>query len=432
MISVWIGSLVFSGNLLLNRPAIAQQIDPQIRQTFLADPLQDANRDPLLPALSLERPLSPIELSNLAAGLVALDQRAQQHLAAGEVDEAFALWRRALRLSRVLGPLAEFERIQRIAQIAWAQQRSVDAQLLTLRTREIWQTVQAALGLPTEAAFGEQPADGAAPASLLVSGNMEADIAALQAIAQTFTTLRDIDSAIDVYSQLTAMGAAPAQGSSNDSPTQLTAQKINLAELHLAWFRFAEAADVYLDLLKTARANGDSVAEIAYLERLVYSYQQANSLPNAVRAQTDLIGLYQGQGQVERLPGLLVAIAQNYRALNLPQNAIDYYRSAYSSAQRFQQFSFSAAVLQDLATLYRTLAMTDEALGAYTLLIPVERQAYNNYGVMNAYDNIGQLQRQQGNSLAALKAFEQALVIADQLNLREAYFIEQIESLTQP
>lgn len=417
-----------SGAILLARPALAQQVDPQLRQEFLSDPLRDRTPDPLLPMLTVKRDLSPLELSALAIDLAQLDQSARQLLAAGEADQAFALWRRSLRLRRLLGPFEEFAAIQQVADVAWQQQRSEDIQLLTLRTRQIWQTVQVALDLPIEAEFGAFPIDESAPARLLVSGNPAADLEVLNALAQTFTTLRDVDSAVDVYEQLNALTAAQIPAPNN----QLTAQKVSLAKLHLEWFQFAEAADVYLELLKSARTNGDVVSETAYLEQLVYSYQQADSLTNAVRAQTDLIGLYQSQGEAEKLPQLLVAIAQNYRTLNLPKSAIEYYRSAYSAAQSFQQFSFSAQVLKDLGALYRSLALTDEAIGAYSLLIPVERQAYNSYGVMNAYDNIGQLQRRQGNLQAAFQAFEQALVIARDLNLREDYFIEQIGSVAQP
>lgn len=410
---------------LLSAKAIAQQVSPQLRQNFLADPLTAAPRDPLLPELTVDRPLSPLELSAVATGVEQLNQAAQQQLALGNVDRAFELFRRELRLRRIFGPVEEFNAISRTATLAWQNQRAVDVQLLTLRMREIWETVQATLGLePETEEFAEIPPDESAPARLLVSGDAESDLVVLNAIAQTFSTLRDIDSTVEVYSQLIELA-----GQQGVDPTP---QRRSLAELHLAWFQFADAADIYLALLQTARANGDQAQEIDYLERLVYSYQQADSFANATRAQTDLLLLYQGQGDEEKLPGLLLAIAQNYRRLNQPDNAIAYYRSAYSAAQRFDQFSFSAQVLIDLGALYESLALTDEALGAYNLLVPVEQQAYNSYGVMNAYNSIGLLQRQQGNDFEALKAFERALVIADQLDLRQDYFIEQIESLTQP
>ncbi len=418
-------TLVLAGDLSGDSQAIAQQVSPLLRQNFLSDRLTTKPRDPLLPTISVERPLSPLELSALSASLDQLNQTAQEQLAAGQTDAAFELFLRELRLRRVFGPVAEFNALRQTAALAWNQQRPVEVQLLTLRTREIWETVQAALGqAEMPRSLGDESPEALAdnPERVLVSGDASSDRAVLTAIAQTFTTLRDIDSAVSVYETLIELTVA--QG---EDPT---VQQRALAELHLAWFQFAEAADVYLALLNQARADGNQTEEVAYLERLAYSYQQADSLAYAVRAQTDLLALYQAQGELEKLPRLLVAIAQNYRALNLPDPAIEYYRSAYSAAQRFEQFSFSARVLQDLGALYETVALYDEALGAYNLLIPVEQQAYNDYGVMNAYDKIGQLQRRRGNPFEALKAFEQGLAIANRLDLRQTYFVEQIESVT--
>jgi tetratricopeptide (TPR) repeat protein len=405
--------------------AIAQQISPQVRQYFLSDPLTSDPRDPLLPVIPVDRPLSPLELRDLSAKVDDLDRSAQQLLAEGQADDAFALWRRELRLRRALGPAEEFNALARVAELAWQAQRPIEVQLMTLRTREIWGTLQAALGVaPEEEAFAAaSAADADAPAGALVSGELASDVETLGALAQTFTTLRDVDSAVEVYSRIIDLSS-----SQGGSPT---AQRRSLAELHLQWFQFADAANIYLALLQTARESGDQAAETDYLEQLIYSYQQADSLPNAVRAQSELLALYQAQGALEKLPALLLATAQNYRTLNRTDNAIEYYRAAYSAAQRLDQFSFSAQVLKDLGALYQTLALNDEALGAYNLLVPVEQQAYNFYGVMNAYDSIGQLQRSQGNALEALKAFEQALVIAKQLSLDEDYFIEQIESVSQ-
>ncbi|MEO1391945.1 MAG: hypothetical protein AAFV90_03420 [Cyanobacteria bacterium J06634_5] len=424
-------------------PAQAQQVSPERRNAFLSDPLTAVPRDPLLPVLAVDRAYSPLELSELTRQLDRLNQNAQQLLTNGQPEEAFELWLREVRLRRVLGPAEEFVAIRRVAAIAWEQQRAVAVQLLTLRTREIWQTVGAALThFSDEAAdadesvadesdadesdetLGQDPPESLAgnPEQILVAGDRASDAALLQSLAQTFAILRDIDSSVEVYQQLISLTVAQ----SGDA----TPQQKELADLHLDWFQFAAAADVYLALLKEARATGNQAQETDTLQRLVYSYQQADSFTNAVRAQTDLLGIYQAQGDEEKLPGLLVAIAQNYRTLNQPSNAITYYRSAYSVAQRFEQFSISAQVLKDLGLLYETLALNDEALGAYNLLVPVEQQAYNNYGIMNAYDSIGQLHRKQGNDFEALQAFEKALVIANRLGIQEDYFIEQIRSVT--
>ncbi len=421
--AITVGALWAMG-LVVSPSATAQQISPQIRQYFLSDPLQSKPRDPFLPDPEIDRPLSSLEVSSLENNLNALNSTAQQLLAEGRTDEAFLLWRRELRLRRVLGPVEEFNAIARVAELAWDAQRPVEVQLLTLRTREIWETLRAAIGVAEEEeAFDElEDEDASDPVRGLVSGQTDSDIGVLRAIAQTFVTLRDVDSAADVYSQLIELSLRQ-----NIDPTE---QRQALGELHLQWFQFAQAADVYLALLQSARDSGNQMQETAYLEQLIYSYQQADEIAFATRAQTSLLALYQAQGEAEKLPQLLLATAQNYRTLNLPKNAIEYYRAAYSAAQRFDQFSYSAEVLQDLGALYEALALNSQALGAYDLLVPVEQQAYNDYGVMNAYDKIGQLQRRVGNSLEALKAFEQALVIANRLGLDENYFVEQIQSVS--
>lgn len=415
--------------------AVAQQVDPRLKADFLSDPLTTEPRDPLLPEIEEPRSLRPLELRALRENLAALNQSAQAQLADGQVDEAFALLLREIRLRRVFGPVAEFNAIAPVAELAWEQQRSQEVQLLTLRMREIWTEVQADIP-EIEAIEEEDPIvedntdeddsleDGTLePAPSLSEASEQSDIEVLVEIARIFITLRDVDSSVAIYQQI--IDLAIAEGA---DPTPLQRE---LADYHLTWFQFAQATDVYLVLLNEARAQGNQALEIEYLEQLVYSYQQANSLENAARARTDLLALYQATDEEEKLPELLLAIAQNYRALNWTNDAIAYYRSAYSVAQRFEQFSVSAQVLRDLGEVYRAIALTDEALIAYNLLVPVEEQAYNDYGIMNAYDNIGQLERRKGNLAEALQAFQKALVIANRLSLDEDYFIEQIESVTQ-
>ena len=409
--------------------AIAQQVSPELRQSFLEDPLTSDPPDPLLPTLTVERDYSPLERAELARSLDQLNRTAAELYLNGQIDQAFQQWRREIKLRRVLGPRQEFAVIAQVAELAWAQQRITDIQLLTLRSREIWDVVQMDLG--TAEADSRMDEDENGEMRSPISGAPTADIAFLTDLARTFEVLRDHDSSVAVYEQIDQLRQAEfASEGIADLSAEREAERIRLAELHLDWFEFAEASNIYLELLTIARANGDGDREQRYLEKLAYSYQQADSLLNATRAQTDLLTIYQAKGEEEKLPEMLVAIAQNYRTLNLHASAIDYYRAAYREAQRFDQFSFSAQVLKELGSLYESLALTDEALGAYTLLVPVERQAYNDYGIMNAQDKIGQLQRRQGNLLEALKAFERALVIANRLGVREEYFVEQIESVS--
>ena len=422
--AVWLG--VPFGNLptavtaMLMPAAQAQQLDPQERHDFLADPLE-APPDPLLPVLAVERALSPLELRAIADGLDERQRRAEALLLTGDTQQAFDLLLQEVRLRRLFGLDAELEAIERVAALAWQQQRSVTIQLLTLRTREIWNAAQTDLGVEPEAVLGG--VDSGRPEDSPISGVPSADERALTTLARIFTTLRDIDSTVEVYQQLIAVKQSTSEAT--------TTQKIALAELNLGWFKFAEAANVYLDLLAQAREDGETAREIFYLERLVYSYQQAESLPNALRSQTDLLNRYLARGEEEKLPNLLVAIAQNYQTIGQSNNAIKYYRSAYAAAQQLEQYSFSAKALQELGKLYKTVDSLNEALISYNLLVLVERQAYNDYGIMNAYDELGQIYRQQGELAEALKRFQQGLVLADRLSLRVDYFTEQIEAVSQ-
>ena len=323
---VLLGSLLVTGGL--STRVHAQQVNPQLRESFLADPLAQEPRDPLLPVLPVNRAYSPLEKQVIAANLDQLNQQAAALLAAGAPDAAFALWRRELQLRRVLDTSKEFEAITRVADIAWAQQRSVDVQLLTLRTREIWDAVKTSLGAEPEAQLGG-PNMGV-PEDSLISGATTADITTLSRLAETFTMLRDVDSAVEVYEQLILLSS----DRTGEERTEVkAAQQLALADLHVEWFQFAEATSLYLALRNAAQANGDTASEINYLKRLAYTYQAADSLLNAVRAQTDLLELYRDQRAEEEFPELMVAIAQNYRTLNLHTSAIDYYRAAYSTAQ---------------------------------------------------------------------------------------------------
>lgn len=400
--------------------AQAQLLDPQERQDFLADP-SDEPRDPLLPDLAIDRALSPLEMSKLTADLDELQRRATLLLQTGETQPAFDLLLREVRLRRLFGISAELDAIERLANLAWNRQRPVTIQLLTLRAQAIWNAAKTDLGIESEPVLG-----GIAPGvpkDSPISGVPSADRAALTQLADIFTTLRDIDSAVGVYQQLIAMSAG------SDQTT--TAQQIALAELNLTWFKFADAANVYLDLLDQAKRESNTAREIFYLERLVYSYQQAESWPNVLRSQTDLLDRYVVTGEVEKLPTLLVAIAQNYQTTGQPNDAIRYYRSAYTAAQQLDQFSFSAKVLRELGQLYRSVDDLDEALISYNMLILVEQQAYNAYGIMNAYDNLGQIYRTKGNLSEALRAFQQGLVFANRLDLQVAYFVDQIDAIAQ-
>ena len=380
--------------LLITQAGYAQRLDPELKASFLADPLSDNPRDPLLPTPAVERDLSPLEILDLEAGLTRLDQEARILLRGDDVDEAFERWMREARLQRFFGVDAELEALERISQFAWDAQRSTEVRLLSARVRQL---------LPT----------------------IEEDEARLTQIAGISETLRDTTTTAAAYRQLAALAAEQGDGVTQRQRLE------QLAAFHLEWFEFPEAATVYEQLLADATARNAVEQQIAYLEEVIYSYQSNESYAQAIQAQTDLLALYRSEGQVEREPALEVAIARNYRALNQPENAIDYYRLAYSTAQRLQQYGYSSTVLQDLGELYTSLNRYEDAVSMYNLLVNVEQQSYNHYGIMDAYDHLGQIYRSQGDKTNARVAFTAGLAFAEALDYRQDYFQEQIETVSE-
>jgi tetratricopeptide (TPR) repeat protein len=374
----------------------AQQLDAGIRDAFLADPRQDAPGDPLLPTLEVERAFSPLEIYDLDQRLDLLDSEAQLLLNAGEVDDAFELWLREVRLRRVMGLAEEFAALDRVSRLAWEAQRSTEIRLMSLRLREVWQ------------------------ASALAGSLTESQ---LLRMATLFATLRDEPSVLAIYTQLAESAAERGDGIGQRE------YLAKLAEQQLQWFNYSEAAAIYQRLLADATVREQATQQVNWLRQLIYSYQQNDDYAQAATAQRQLAELYQVQGEVEKLPELLVAIGNNYHKLNQAQTAIEYYRTAYSYAQRLQQYSFSSQVLLQLGQLYRDLNQLDQAIAMYDLLVRVEGQSYNTYGIMNAYDLLGGAYRDQGDQASALAAFQSGLAQAQQLGYRQDYFQAQIETV---
>ncbi|NJL49506.1 MAG: hypothetical protein HC929_21270, partial [Leptolyngbyaceae cyanobacterium SM2_5_2] len=94
----WVGLaiapvLALSGVALIPPPvAQAQALSPEVRFPFLADPLEDVPRDPLLPTPPVLRPLSPLEQYTLEQDLDQLATEAEVLAQSGETDAALELW----------------------------------------------------------------------------------------------------------------------------------------------------------------------------------------------------------------------------------------------------------------------------------------------------------------------------------------------------
>ena len=289
-----------------------------LTEQFLSDPEFSEPRDPLLPDLPIERPLSPLEKLALAAELDALAAEAEALFLAGQTEAAFATWMREVRLRRILGYEAELEAIQRVGLRVWENSRAEEVQLITLRLRQI-------------------------QAELLAQAPL--NIALLEEVVAAFEVLRDVDAAVAVYETL--IERATLAGDRDEQQRLLE----NLANLRETWFRFEVAAATYQTLLD-ALGQGEDLQAIAYLQGIIRNLQQAGELSQAIEYQRRLVRRYERTAQPRPIPPVTLAIARNYRALDNLEQAQSVYSTTYTTALGLGQTDVASEALADLAEIY--------------------------------------------------------------------------------
>ena len=383
------------------RPTLvqAQALRPELRDPFLADPLEDDPRDPLLPMPLVDRPLSPLELLALEADLDERLQAAEALLAAGQDDEAIALWLQDVRLRRLLGVDAELAAMQRLAPRLRDRNATESLQLLSLRL----EVVQAALAA----------ADSLTPERQLL-------------LADTYRQLGNAPAAIALHQNLADQ--AQAAGNLRQYQTQLE----TVADLEARQFAFAAAATAYGDLADLAQTAENQRDETRYLKARIHNLEQGQRLEPALEAQQRLLALYTAdESQWPLIPPLQHQMAQNYRGLGNLDTASRSYQAAYINAIDQDQFNVAAEAIRELADLYKTLERWADVRYLYEQLILVEQQAFSAYGLMDAFDQLGQLYEIIDDPEAALEAYREGLILARHLNHRQDYFEMQIDRLTE-
>ncbi|MFQ4137073.1 hypothetical protein PGN35_012210 [Nodosilinea sp. PGN35] len=378
--------------------ALAQALRPEIRFPFLADPLQDDPLDPLLlPRPPVPRPLSPLELYALEQALDQLALEAVALDAAGNLEAARLLWRREIRLRRLLGVGAELAAIDRVGQVLRDRNATPDLQLYALRLDEI----RTDLTLPD-------------------------DSDRLEGMATTYEVLGAVDAAAEIRRDLA--DAARLGGNGAEQRRQLDA----LAALRANWFYFPEAAGVYGELGLLAQADGDLDSEMRYLGLQAENLEQAQELVGAIALQQRLLILYQSdESRWPQIAPLQHRVAHNYRTLGNVETAARQYQAAYTNAIDQEQFEVAANAIDDLAAIYKTLGRWADVGYLYEQLLVVQRQAHSAYGMMAAYDQLGQVHEQLGATASALAAYREGLVLARVLGTQQTYFEEQIARLTE-
>lgn len=380
---------------LFSSPLVLANQKQKTNETFY-NPLEITQPDPLLPLSG--QPLTPTQRLKLSQSLDQLNQQAAARLAAGDSINAFAIWNRELRLRRSLGFQPEVEALGRVGAIAWSENQRQELQVITQRLLEIQQQTQI------------QPID----------------LKLLNALGYAFQQVRQPSSAIATYEQI----LLTTRRSKDLVATQATLR--TLAELNLSWFDYPKATVAYQELLNYATSQSDRQATISYLQQLDYIYEKAKQYQQAVAAKQKLFALYQDDPQLSlSLPTLRGAIARNYQALGQSQAAFDNYQQAYTSAWSLQQYALAADALRQMISLYRSLGQIDAALQTSQILLQAEQRAANLYGMMTAYDQIGQLYLSRTSLNEALSAFQKGLELALQLNYQQTYFTQQIQQINQ-
>lgn len=389
-------------SLISTSSVLAQTKKPQSPDKFPPNPLEIKVSDPLLPARNLDQqPLTPAEQQQLEVALNNLNQEATAKLQAGDKDGAFDIWNRELRLRRYLGNLAEVQALSRVGEIAWRENERPQVQYITQRLQSI------------------QKPKKLQPVS---------DIEVLRALGQAYQNVRAPKLALEAYNQVLAQ-VRQQQNTVAEVETLTT-----IGSIHMSWFDYPQAALTYEQLLSLASSHSELTNEITYLQQLAYIYDQARQPQQSVNIRNKLAEIYTKQNKNAELPTLKMAIASNYEALakqnpSILENAFQNYQQAYTIAWEQGQFVRAGEALQKLVALYRSQGQIDEALQTSQILLQSEELAGNFYGMMTAYDQIGQMYLQRKQFPQARNAFEEGLKIAQQLRYEDSYFTEQIQKI---
>jgi len=403
-----LSAFIFTVILLNTSLTLAAPKNPNQADKFPPSPLEINTPDPLVRPGADKQPLTLTEQLALKAALDDLNRQAATALQAGDKVTAFEIWNRELRLRRYLGTLAEVQALSRVGAIAWNQNDRQEIEYITQRLRAI-QKQQL-----SPQATAQKPVD----------------FQVLQSLGEAYQNVRSLTDALEIYNQILAVVRQQ-----KDAAAEL-ATLTTIAELHLGWFDYSQAAATYEELLRLASANSDRTNELTYTQQLAYIYQQAKQPQQAIDKLNQLVEIYTSQDNLIQIPKLKLAIASNYESLtkenpNLLQAAFNNYQQAYTIAWELQQFAMAGEALQKLISLYRSQGQIDEALQASEILVETQAKASNYYGLMQAYDQIGQLYLQQKNYPQALSAFQRGLQIAEQLKHQESYFAQQIDKISK-
>lgn len=416
--SVPIGCLLF---LWLCAGSIASaQTNPPALDQFSPNPLEITTPDPLAPA---NESLSSTQRDELTAALEELNLEAAAKLEAGDGAGAFEIWFRELRLRRYLGPAAEIAALSRVGSVAWSNGKNLELQLITKRLQAIQKEVKSQVPLNTEL---------------------------LPAFAAAFQQVRAKGPTVEVYQEI----LEKARQNQDILAEGQILKAIGL--IHINWLSYDKAAPVYEELATLIQENRDLFAansavqnsavvagngappqpvtpptEVDTLRQLAYVYQQSKQPLKAIAAREKLASVYLNLQNPSAIPPLKIAIASDYQTIGQINLAAQYYQEAYNLAVPIQQYAQASEALDKLALLYRSQKQWEPTLRIYQMQLLLEERAYNFYGLMNTYDNIGQVYQEMKAYDKALESYQKGLDVAKRLGHRQEYFAKKIQKVNK-
>ena len=416
--SVPIGCLLFLW-LCAGSIASAQTNQPGLDQ-FSPNPLEITTPDPLTPT---SESLSSTQRDELSAALDQLNLEAVAKQQAGDGVGAFEIWFRELRLRRYLGPAAEIAALSRVGSVAWSNSKTLELKFITQRLQAIQKQVKSQVPANTEL---------------------------LPALAAAFQQVRAKGPTVEVYQEILDNARQRedilAQGQTLKA----------IGQIHINWLSYDKAAPVYEELATLIQENralfaANSVVqtstvtvgngappqpvtpptEVDALRQLAYVYQQSKQPLKAIAAREKLTAVYVNLQNPSAIPPLKIAIAADYQSLGQINLAAQYYQEAYNLAVPIQQYAQASEALEKLALLYRSQKQWEPTLRIYKMQLLLEERADNLYGLMNAYDNIGQVYQEMKDYKKALESYQKGLEVAKRLGHRQEYFARKIQKVNK-
>jgi tetratricopeptide (TPR) repeat protein len=361
-----------------------------VAETKLSAPLDPTLSDPLLPSKKIKRPLSSFEKYRIKREIVKLDQEAKTELTSGNGDRAFSLWYRVLRLQRHIGVVEEIVALGNIGEIAWSENRGEDMRIIFNRLEDIQQQAKK---------------------------DNHLDVLLLNKLGTAYQQVRYLDKAITIYRELLIKAR---------KEDFLVKERDNLevlGKLYLARFDYQSAEPIYQELLQLNNKNSE-----IYLQNLRLIYARTDQITKGITIKKELAELYSNRQQITQLATLQINIADDYTALQKPQEAEAYYQQALSLAKSNKQLAIASQALTRLAILYRQRDRLEDTIKTYQQLIAIQQQTYDLYGWMDTYDRLAKIYQVQGNLAQARDFWQQGLQLAQTLNYRIDYFKKQLNN----